>query len=240
MTHQPEQQPNASTRILEDRLARLYRLRREAEDPRWRRRVWSTLVTTVFQPLIHESDTVVDLGAGWCEFINAVRAKRKIAVDVNPEVQRWAHDAEVLIARATDLAAIPSGSVDVVFSSNLLEHLPGKDSVLRTLAESNRILRPGGLLITLMPNLRYLGPRYWDYFDHLTPLTHKSLAEAYELEGFEVVRLVPRFVPYALRDGMFPRSELLVRLYLRLPPLWWIFGRQMLAVGRKPPSRGSR
>ena len=39
-------------------------------------------------------------------------------------------------------------------------------------------------MVVLMPNIRYLAGRYWDYLDHHLPLTHLSLSEALELTGY--------------------------------------------------------
>ena len=217
----------------EEAITGLYRDRLTDEDPAWRTRVWEVLAERVFQRYVRSSDTVVDIGAGWCEFINAIRCERKIAIDVNPDVKRWAKDAEVILTPATDLAPLADASIDVTFSSNVLEHLPDKAAVLQALRESHRVLKPGGLSITVMPNLRYLYGRYWDYFDHVTPLTHLSLSEAYRMTGFVVERVVPRFTPTVLKSRLLPRSLLLLRLYLRMRFVWWIFGRQMIVVGRK-------
>lgn len=213
-----------------DHLSRLYRERFADQDLDFKERVWQVLCRRVFQPYVDKSHTVLDLGAGHGEFINSIRCARKIAVDLNPDVARYVHDAQFLQASGTDLGEIEAGSVDVVFSSNFLEHLPDKASVLQTLRECRRILRGNGRLIVLMPNIRYLHGRYWDFFDHHVPLTHFSLEEALTLTGFSVERMVPRFLPYTVKQRSLPRSIALLRLYLRLPVLWPIFGRQMLFV----------
>ena len=215
-----------------ERLSRLYRERFSEEDLAFKRKVWEVLCRRVFQRYVGPSDTVLDLGAGTCEFINAIACGRKIAVDLNPDTARHARGAEVVQAPSTDLRPVPSGSVDVVFSSNLLEHLPSKEAVLKTLEECHRTLRPGGTLIVLMPNIRWLPGRYWDYLDHHTPLTHLSLVEALTLTGFVPERVVPRFLPYTVKGARLTRSTLLLRAYLRLPVLWPIVGRQMLVVAR--------
>src|ERR1700752_2575571 len=49
-----------------------------------RSEVWETLNQFFFQQWINSQDTVLDLGAGYCEFINSVRAKVKLALDLNP------------------------------------------------------------------------------------------------------------------------------------------------------------
>ena len=214
-------------------LSRLYRERFADEDAAFKARAWQILSDRVFQRYIGPDDTVVDLGAGRCEFINAIRCGHKIAVDLNPDTKKYARDARVVEASSTDLHAITTTSIDVVFTSNFLEHLPSKAAVLLTLTECARILRPGGRVIVLMPNIRYLPGRYWDYFDHHTPLTHISVVEAMRLVGLVPVLTRPRFLPYTVNQRTIPRSTLLLRIYLSLPPLWPVFGRQMLVVARR-------
>jgi SAM-dependent methyltransferase len=215
-----------------DSLSNLYRERFSDGDISFKEEMWSVLCERVFQPYVRPSDTVLDLGAGRCEFINAIEAAEKIAVDLNPDLASFARGARVVQTLSTDLGPVDSSTVDVVFSSNFLEHLPDKASVLRTLAECRRVLRPGGTMIVLMPNIRYLPGKYWDYFDHHTPLTHLSLVEALTLAGFRAERVVPRFLPYTVKQRGVPRSTALLRLYLSLRVVWPIFGRQMLVVAR--------
>jgi SAM-dependent methyltransferase len=219
-----------------DTLSRLYRERFAEDDTAFKEEVWRILCEQIFQPHVKGDDTVLDLGAGRCEFINAIRCGSKIAVDLNPDVVNHAREARVVQASSTDMKDVATSSVDVIFSSNFLEHLPDKRSVLRTLAECNRLLRPEGTLIILMPNIRYLHGRYWDYFDHHTPLSHYSLTEALSLTGFDPIRVVPRFLPYTVKQRSIPRSTLLVRVYLSLPFLWQLFGRQMLVIARRSSS----
>lgn len=213
---------------------RLYRERFDTGELAFKAAMWEVLVRRVFQKHVRGDDTVLDLGAGTCEFINAVSCGRKLAVDLNPDTVMHARDAEVLHCPAWELAPVETGSVDVVFSSNLLEHLSTKDEVLRTLHECNRVIRSGGKLIVLMPNIRYLPGRYWDYFDHHTPLSHLSLGEAFTIAGFSVDKVIPRFLPYTVKTSPLLRHVAFVSLYLSLPMIWPVVGKQMLLVGSKP------
>jgi predicted SAM-dependent methyltransferase len=56
---------------------------------------------------------------------------------------------------------VPAESLDVVFTSNFLEHLPDKASVEQTVKEAGRALKPGGRLICMGPNVKYLPGAYW-------------------------------------------------------------------------------
>jgi SAM-dependent methyltransferase len=216
----------------QDRLGDIYDGRFSEEDLRYKRELWQVLCDDYFQRLVPRDATVVDLAAGTCEFINAIHCGRKIAVDLNPDVANHARGAEVVIAPSTDMPTIADDSVDVVFASNFFEHLPDSDSLLATLRECKRILRADGKIIVLMPNIRNLGGAYWDYLDHHLALTHHSLVEALQLAGYEPTEVIPRFLPYTVKDKRMPRSLGLVRLYLRARPAWRLLGKQMLVVAR--------
>ena len=216
-------------------LSDLYRNRfsdRELDD---KAALWKVLCEDVFQQYVPADGTVVDLGAGSCEFVNAITARRRIAVDLNPDTKEFADDGvEVVTSRSDDLGLLDDGCVDVVFTSNFFEHLPTKDDLMATLRECRRVTAPGGRIVVLRPNIRYLAGRYWDYLDHHLPLTHLSLAEALGLAGYEVEEVVPRFLPYTVKDARVPVRPFLVRSYLRLPLAWRFLGRQMLVVAAAP------
>jgi SAM-dependent methyltransferase len=119
-----------------------------------------------------------------------------------------------------------------VFASNFFEHLPDKDKLVKTLQEAHRVLGPAGRIIIIQPNLACLHGRFFDFLDHHLPLTHKSMAEALALTGFTVERCVPRFLPFTTRTRM-PQRPWMLKLYLTLPPLWYIFGKQMFILAGK-------
>jgi SAM-dependent methyltransferase len=157
-------------------------------------------------------------------------------MDLNPDSRQFL-DAGITFLQQDCSARWPleEGSLEVVFTSNFFEHLPDKPALGRTLDEIFRCLAPGGRLIAMGPNTKFLPGSYWDFWDHYVPLTEKSLAEALRNRGFEMVRVEDRFLPYS----MVGRSEyplLFLRLYLRLPLAWKIFGHQFLLIARKPAS----
>jgi SAM-dependent methyltransferase len=229
VTHQPSNDAFSSSE-----LARLYADRFTSAELDGKRHLWEALCRGFLDRYIRPTDTVLDLGAGSCEFINACRAAEKIAVDLNPDTKHHAVDARVVLTPSDDLSPIADATVDVVFTSNFFEHLPDKRTLIRTLDECSRVLKPGGRLLVLMPNLRYLAGRFWDYFDHHLPLTHLSLVEALQMTGYQVDRVIPRFLPYTVKDSPVQVRPFMIRSYLALPLLWPVLGRQMFVAARKP------
>lgn len=226
-------------------LRQTYCLRFRGEEER-RKQVWSVLATSFFSQWIRPTDTVLDLGAGHCEFINAVNAAVRYALDLNPDTSALAADGvRVLEHDAATKWDLPSNSLDVVFTSNFLEHMPSKQAVLSALAEARRTLRPGGHLIAMGPNVRFCYDTYWDYFDHYVPLSERSIVEALQNMSLEPQRVVPRFLPYTMKGRLatsrvpFSLHLALLKLYLRCQPAWKLVGKQFLVVARKSDEKTS-
>ena len=216
-----------------DELAREYQ-RRFGAQADYRRRVWGMLTRDVFQRYVPEDGTVLELGCGWGEFINQIRARTKYGMDLNPEAgRRLDADVRFLEQDCSEPWPVAAASLDVVFTSNFFEHLPDKGTLSRTMKEALRCLRPGGRLVCLGPNIRYLPGAYWDFWDHYLPLTDRSLVEGLELAGFAIERSWARFLPYTMSQDRRPPLWTLW-CYLRLPIAWPIFGRQFLVVARRP------
>jgi len=198
------------------------------------RAVWNVLVRDFFQKRVRTDATVLDVGAGACLFINAIQASRRIALDANPDVRvHAAPGVETVVTEDLSLDEIGRESVDCVFLSNVLEHLPNYTGVLGLLARIFEKLRPGGSLQILQPNYRLAGSRYFDFIDHSMILTDSSLLEAVRAAGFEVTELKIRFLPYTSKSSM-PSQPWLVALYLRLSPAQWLFGKQTFVLALKP------
>jgi SAM-dependent methyltransferase len=210
-------------------LRRLYshRFHQEAEQ---RAELWRTLCTSYFQRWIPRDAVVLDLAAGHCEFVNNIVARRRIAVDLNPALHDHAGTGvEAYVSRSTDLHMLSDAMIDRVFISNFFEHIT-RDEILATLKEVRRVLRPDGKLLVLQPNVRYCARDYWMFFDHITPVDDRALAEAFASTGFHVELNLPRFLPYTTKSRL-PASAALVRAYLRSPWAWRLLGAQAFMVG---------
>jgi SAM-dependent methyltransferase len=192
-----------------------YHRTRFQPDPR-RRALWQTLVTGVFQKQIPPEAVVLELGAGYGDFINAVKARRRLAVDVWPGMVAYLDPGvEGLVTSITQLDGVPDGLVDYVFSSNCFEHVSQPDLV-ECLAQLRRKMKPGAMLSIVQPNFKYCAREYFDDYTHVSIYTAQGLGDLLAANGFRVVRCMPRFMPLTLKSRV-PVHPWLIRLYLMSP-----------------------
>lgn len=196
-----------------------------AKDGVWRE------IAAFLQRYVDRAAPVLDLACDRGHFIRWVDGAERWATDIRDMRASLPDDVRFVQASGLDLAdLVPNGYFGTVFMSNYLEHLDSSDAVVDQMRVVRQLLRPGGRAIVLQPNIRLVGPRYWDFIDHKVALTERSLLEAAELAELHTVELVTRFLPYSTK-GRLPTDARLVRAYLRFRPAWWALGRQTLFVG---------
>ena len=212
-------------------LSRLYARRFPPEADEGRRLLWRTLADELLQRYVPEDGAVLDVGGGRCEFVNAIRAKRRVVLDLDPNAKAAAADGvEVVVGDV--LGEVPDtiadGTFDVVFVSNFFEHLRDADDLITVLARIRGWLRPGGELVVLQPNFRFAYKQYFDFVDHRLILTDRSMAEALESADFRILELLPQHLPFTTSSGAGKvATPTLVKWYLKVPLAWKVLGGQM-------------
>jgi len=205
---------------------------------RGRVKVWKA-ICKYLQKYINDDSSIVDIGAGYCDFINNINAKFKYAVDVNKNSEKYCNQDVKFYSSVNNLqnALVSSFSIslesnnriDVVFISNLLEHL--NDTECSELLKSiNSILKEQGKLIIIQPNYYYSYKNYWDDYTHIKAYSHTSLCDLLIANDFKIERCEKRFLPFTMKS-LFPKTYFLTRLYLALP--FHPFAKQMLVIATK-------
>ena len=177
---------------------------RFSRNHQYRNEVWKILTKSFFQQYILSTSDILDIGCGWGEFINQDCSNK------------W---------------PLPDDSLDVVFTSNFIEHLPSKLHIEKTIIQVKRCLRPNGRFICLGPNLKYLPGLYWDFWDHHIGITEMSLSELLKIHDFLIEECVAKFLPYTMANK-HPLPLFFLRLYLTFPLTWKILGKQFLIISK--------
>lgn len=216
---------------------RLYEFRHRAVDQGDRVAVWREIAADIWRRMLRPN-IVLDPAAGRHEFINAVPAPERWAVDRFDYATEGDTSVKRLIGDIVDVE-LPTGYFDGVFVSNFLEHLPSQQEIACVLAKLRRSMTRDGRIAIMGPNFKYCARDYFDCADHVVPLTHVSVEEHLHAAGFQVQRVIPRYLPFSFR-GRLPPSGALTRAYLACPPLWRLVGRQFLLIGSPDTGSGVR
>lgn len=195
-----------------------------------RQRTWAEIAPFIFERF-GRPDRVLDVASGLGEFIANVPATERWAVDLVDHGVTSVPGVTCRIASFLD-ADLPEDHFDLIFISNLLEHLASPDEVARFLSRAHTLMAPGGIIVILGPNFKYTTKVYFDCADHILALTDVSVTEHLHAAHFRVIEATARFLPFSFRSRL-PASPLLVRNYLRIPLAWKILGKQFLVAGRK-------
>ncbi len=210
---------------------RLYEYRFRGIPQETRSATWVEIAAHVYEAL-GRPRRVLDPAAGRGEFINAVPAQERWAVDaVAYEEGQHAPGTKAIVADIFD-ADLPTEHFDAVWVSNFLEHLLTQEAVASFLEKMHDVLVPGGRIAIMGPNFRYCADEYFDCADHTLIFTHVAIAEHLYAAGFEPTRVVPRYLPYSFR-GHRPASQWMVRRYLQTPVAWRVLGKQFLVIGQR-------
>ncbi len=198
--------------------------------PEIKRAIWGHIGHYVGK-WVDASAPVLELGAGRCDFIGAVSASSKVALDVSQELLSCGDaDIEKVVGDVVDLSRFDDSSFGTVLVSNLLEHLQW-DEIDTMVAQTARVLRPGGHLIIINPNFRLAVKTSFDNYSHRTIHTDRSVAGYLRVREWDIVHIEGRFMPFTMHSRL-SFGHKLVPLYLALP--WRPCAGQLLAVARRP------
>ena len=192
--------------------------------------LWKTLCDAYFNKIVPNNAAVLELGAGYCDFINNIQAKKKYAIDIWDGVKEFAEqNVHAVTGDLTNLDFIDDESIDFVFASNVFEHI-SQEHLSDCLEILFKKLKSDGTINILQPNYKYAYREYFDDYTHVSIYSDISLADFLKANDFHVIEVKPKFLPLSIKSRL-PVSPTLIKLYLRFPfsPL----GKQMLIRAQK-------
>jgi SAM-dependent methyltransferase len=179
--------------------------------------VWATVARHLARYIPRDA-AVLELGAGYCDWINNVRAARRVALDIWPGLPAFAAPGvePMVLDASVGLQSIGSSLFDVVLASNFLEHF-SPDVAASVVDGVRTLLRPGGRFVVIQPNFRYAWRHYFDDYTHRSVFTDVSLPAMLRAKDFRVLEVRPKFLPYTLQGARVPITRFLVAAYLLSP-----------------------
>ncbi len=132
---------------------------------------------------------MLEPGCGRGEFLSNFQklGLEVTGIDISEEAKEFPHSFEVKICDVeNEKLPFEENSFDIIYSKSFIEHLYYPE---RYLTEAYRVLKPGGILLTLVPDWESAYKTYFDDFTHRTPFTIVSLHDAYKMYGFKKVNV---------------------------------------------------
>jgi ubiquinone/menaquinone biosynthesis C-methylase UbiE len=212
---------------------RIYQYRFQQVSHEKKKVIWK-IIADYFYELLGRPTRILDSAGGMCEFINAVPSAERWTVDIVEEVRNFAAPEVKLVIGDILEVELPENYFDAVFISNFLEHLRSQEEVAFFLERMHRCLKPGGKLGVIGPNFKYCYREYFDFADHTVVLSELGVAEHLYGAGFKINKSYARFLPLSFRGGL-PVHPFLVKLYMNMPFIWWVLGKQFLFIAEKVP-----
>ncbi len=157
--------------------------------------------------LIRPEMVFLEVGPGGCDLsLEMTRhVARVVAVDVSEEITKnleVPENFELVISDGSTIP-VPAGSIDLVYSNQLMEHLHPDDARLQ-LQNIFTALKPGGSYFCVTPS-RLTGPhdvsRHFDRVAtcfHLKEYSVGELAALFREAGFTRIRVYVRFLKFVL------------------------------------------
>ena len=169
---------------------------------------------------VRPGERVLDLGCGAGRFVAALRDAGADAVGVElaegalERARRNVPGAELHRLGADGAIPLEDGSVDLVWCSEVLEHVPDTAGLL---SEARRVLRTGGRLLVTTPShdlprrLLLALARFDDHFDplgqHVRFYSRRSLARVLDAFAFEDIHITSIGGPPGLRETLVARAR---------------------------------
>ena len=219
-----------------DTIGALYRKRFSDRELARKDEIWQVIVSQYLSKWIPRNAAVLDIACGCGEFLNHVSSREKTGIDINPNSRDFLNDDVVFHNMSALECEKLEKKFDVIFMSNLLEHFNSKKEIEMLFHKLHALVEDDGIIIIMGPNYRLVSGKYWDFWDHHIALTDRSLCEILGSSNFDIVKAIPAFLPFSTKS-LLPTHPMLVSLYLHLPLIWPILGKQFLIVCRKqlPP-----
>ena len=184
---------------------------------------------------------LLELGCGRGEFLKEFLAQgirsrgldqTNSALKLNP-----AHSVDIYDIVKEKKLPYNNNTFDFVFSKSVVEHFYESEFIFN---EINRVLKPGGKIITMTPDWSFVYDHFYDDYTHKKPFTLNSLREIQEASNFRDIK-VERFkqLPilwssnYLLRNLMILLSELtriLIPSFFKKKFKWVRFSKEIMLI----------
>lgn len=157
---------------------------------RRRGRIQRLRLATIARHRVPPGD-LLELGPGTGSFAEVARAAgwRYQGLEASPSLAASLVERGFAVTQAwTPPFPAADASFDVVYADQIVEHMSGIDAARLFVSECHRVLRPGGLVVIVVPNYLVEGAFFWDVdYTHNFVTTNRRMRQLAYDGGFEIL-----------------------------------------------------
>ena len=158
-------------------------------------------------------------------------------LDLSPEAPALAKDLNISVCDLeVEALPYPDDHFDVIYSKSFLEHIRDPSKFLK---EAYRVLKPGGLILSMVPDWESQHQKFYDDYTHVSPFTMISLKNIQLVIGFEEVevykfRQLPIVWQYPILNKFCSLISPFIPVRTKISFLRWSRELMLIGTGRKP------
>ncbi len=188
---------------------------------------------------LFENQKIIELGCGRGDFIIEFKKKglKAYGVDISDYSQKFFPDLNFKkVDFENEKTPFANETFDVVYSKSFIEHFYYPEKIFE---EAHRILKPGGKIITLTPEWKYIYKSFYEDFTHRVPFTKESLKSIHEITNFKNLHIKSfKQLPILFNDNfqskLFDFLSFLTRIsvpdYFRMRNKWIRFSKEIMLL----------
>lgn len=194
---------------------------------------------------IKRGSKILEIGCGRGDFINEFIKSQMDGYGVDQSSECKNYFSNILFSKVDLLnenIPLKNNFFDVIFSKSLIEHFYYPEKIMN---EAYRLLKPGGIIITLTPDWEFIYKSFYEDYTHRTPFTSVSLKDIHSICNFREIEVkkfkqLPllwdksKFYYYPLEILSF-LTRILIPEKLRMRNKWIRFSKEimLLSIAKK-------
>jgi len=138
---------------------------------------------------MQQNMSMLEIGCGRGEMLqNFKKLGLKVeGTDLSPEAPNFSKDINITVSNIEeDSLPYENNTFDIIYSKSVLEHLYYPEKYIK---EAYRVLKPNGIILTLVPDWEANYKTYFDDYTHRTPFTKISLHDILKIHNFQNVQV---------------------------------------------------
>ena len=186
-----------------------------------------------------KNQKILELGCGRGEFLNEfVKCGLEVhGVDISDYSQKFFSELNFKkVDMENEKLPYQDNYFDFIYSKSFIEHFYYPEKIFK---EAYRVLKPGGMIITLTPEWKYIYKSFYEDFTHRVPFTKVSLKDIHSMNNFNSIN-VESFIqlPILFEKNFISKiylilstlTRILVPDYFRMRNKWIRFSKEIMLL----------